>query len=219
MKKTKHTKRRKKAKGYVNIICILDRSGSMQSIIHDAIGGYNKFLTGQQQIPGRALLTNLLFDTEFIWSADHLDLQAVPCFTPETYVPRGGTSLYDAIGTTIDRELDRLGSLPAAQHPTKTLCVILTDGEENSSREYHREQIQRMIGEMREEMRWEFIFLAANQDALLTADSIGVSRGNTLNFAATKEGVENAYTNINHATTLYRTSTADASNLFADSNS
>jgi len=201
---------------YINILCVLDRSGSMSTIINDAISGFNYFLKEQKQIEGYCNLQTMLFDTEFIVSKLK-NIQKVDEFNKKTYVPRGGTALYDAIGKTIDTELDRLSTLPKGERPTKTLCVILTDGEENSSREYHQDLIKRMINEMREEFNWEFIFLAANQDAMFTADGLGISRGNSMNFDATGDGVTYAYASMSKATSHYRASKETSYDIFEKS--
>jgi len=190
---------------YINILCVLDRSGSMCTIIDDAISGFNYFLKEQKMVKGNAKLQTTLFDTEFIIS-ELKNINDVDEFTKETYVPRGATALYDAIGITIDNEIDRIANLPKSERPTKTLVVILTDGEENSSRQYYQEFIKRKIDEMRNEFKWEFIFLAANQDAMFSAESIGISKGNSMNFDATSDGIENAYISISKATSQYRSS-------------
>lgn len=193
-------------KKYVDIICILDRSGSMKSILNDAIGGYNTFLEEQQNEEGLARLTNILFSSDYMIKENNVDIKSVPQFTTETYVPSGFTALYDAIGKTIDDRIEWLSSVPKEERPEKTLCVILTDGEENSSRKYKKEQIKSKITEMREDFDWEFIFLAANQDATLAADSIGIAKSNSLNFSADSEGTRIAYANMSKATKSYRSS-------------
>ena len=124
--------------------------------------------------------------------------------------------LYDAIGLSIDAELDRVAE--GGERFDKTLCVILTDGEENSSREYHQSMIKNMINEMEEEFKWDFIFLAANQDAVFTADGMGIKAGKAMNFNATDDGINVAYQNISKATTYYRTTTQESyDTLFKDS--
>lgn len=127
---------------YINILCVLDRSGSMGSIIEKAISGFNHFLKEQKMVKGEAKLQTMLFDDEFIVS-ELQNIQKVKEFTTKTYQPRGMTALYDAIGKTIDNELERLSMLPKHKRPSKTLCVILTDGYENASREYHQDLIKR----------------------------------------------------------------------------
>ncbi|NPV12891.1 MAG: VWA domain-containing protein [Ignavibacteria bacterium] len=198
------------------IICILDRSGSMSSIIEDAIGGFNTFLKEQQELDDVANMDIFLFDTEFSKVVNNVDIKNVKPMTNKTYVPRGGTALYDAIGKTIDSELDFLAQNPN-NRPDKTLCVILTDGEENSSREYSREKIKMMIEEMEKEFKWNFIFLAANQDAIMTAGSIGIAAGKSMNFAANGEGITVAYQKISKAASYYRTTNqSNYNNIFVE---
>jgi hypothetical protein len=198
------------------IICILDKSGSMSSIITDAIGGFNTFLKDQQSIDEIAIMDILLFDHEFVKIIDNVNINDVKPITNQIYIPRGSTSLYDAIGLTIDSELDFLAENPE-NRPDKTLCVILTDGEENSSRNYNQNQIKLMIEEMENQFNWNFIFLAANQDAILTASNIGIAAGKSMNFAPSGEGISVAYDKINKATKLYRTTVKDNyDNIFED---
>ena len=201
---------------YTKIICVLDRSGSMSSILDDAIGGFNQFLTDQQNFEGdEAVMTSLLFDDRFSYKYKDLAVQEVKPFNRETYVPRGMTALYDAIALAIDDEIDFLGNCPLDERPNKTLCVILTDGQENSSQKFNRDQIKSLINEMKEDYHWEFIFLAANQDAALSAEGIGISRGNSLTFDYSGEGVATAYESMSKATFNYRSAGVgeDTSNL------
>ena len=202
-------------KKYIDIICILDRSGSMKSIINDAIGGYNSFLDEQKGEEGEARLTNILFDNEYQIKENKINIQNVPHFDNETYRPGGTTALYDAIGRTIDERIEWLSGVPASERPEKTLCVILTDGEENASRKYSRDMIKAKISEMRQDFNWEFIFLAANQDATLSAEGMGISTSNSMNFSASAEGTRVAYANISKATKSYRSS-SKKTDLFKD---
>ena len=198
---------------YIDIICVLDRSGSMGSIKNDAIGGYNTFLEDQKNVEGIARLTNILFNTEYLIKENNVDIRDVAPFNTDSYKTSGSTALYDAIGKTIDDRIEWLSSVPASERPEKTLCVILTDGEENASRRYSKSQIKSKITEMREDFNWEFIFLAANQDAMLAADSIGVSRSNTMSWKSDSEGTKVAYANVSKAAKSYRSS-SKRENLF-----
>ncbi|MDT8337195.1 MAG: hypothetical protein RQ856_05130 [Candidatus Izemoplasmatales bacterium] len=188
----------------------------MSSIIDEAISGFNHFLKEQKMVEGKANLQTMLFDTEFIVSKLK-DIQEVPEFNRETYEPRGATALYDAIGKTIDSEIDRISNLTKEERPSKTLCVILTDGYENSSHEYHQDLIKRKIEEMRNDFNWEFIFLAANQDAMFTADGLGISRGNAMNFDYSGDGVTVAYDSMSKATKHYRMSEETNYDIFEES--
>lgn len=197
------------------IICILDRSGSMGSMTDDAIGGFNTFLSQQQKVEGDAIMTIIQFDHEYDIICKDVNIQDVKPLNRDTYVPRGSTALYDAVGITINNEIDQLGMLPLEERCDKTLIVILTDGEENSSREFRNEQIADMIKEQREVYKWEFIFLAANQDAMLTAQSFNISSGNAFTYTADSLGITQAYSKMSMASTKYRccASTADTTNL------
>ena len=186
------------------IICILDRSTSMGVIINQAINGFNEFLIGQQNCEGKASMTTVMFDSEYEKIYENININKVKKFNRETYSPRGCTALYDAIGKTIDEEIDNLGNISPKNRPDKTLCVILTDGEENSSREYSQSKIKITIDDMKENFNWEFIFLAANQDAALSAESLGISRGNAFTFDYSDEGIKTAYTTLNKAAFTYR---------------
>ena len=85
------------------IISIVDRSGSMQSILDDAIGGFNTFLRSQQAQPGEAKLSLILFDHEYQVVHQAVDIQQVESLNQDTYVPRGSTALLDAVGKILMR--------------------------------------------------------------------------------------------------------------------
>jgi len=187
----------------VEIVCVIDRSGSMSSIRSDAIGGFNTFLKEQKSVPGEATLTLALFDHEYITLHNAVNLRDVPELTTETYVPRGNTALYDAIGRTIDVVGSRLDK--SATKPDKVIVVILTDGEENSSIEYPRARVAEMIRHQQDKYSWEFVFLAANQDAFQSGAGLNIKSSNTANFAANAKGTADAYSYISATTASMRT--------------
>jgi len=193
-------------KNYVKIINIIDRSGSMSSMIDTAINGFNEFLQEQKTVDGNALVSTMLFSTKFNKLYENLDIQKCELLNKQTYTTGGMTSLYDAIGLTIDNEIDQLGNLPKEERPDKTLCVILTDGYENSSSKFNQEQIKEKISEMKEDFNWEFIFLAANEEASTTAETMGISKGNAYAFTNSSSGLKDAYMGVSHATRTYRSS-------------
>lgn len=186
----------------VEIACVLDRSGSMSSIRSDAIGGFNAFLDAQKKIPGEANLSLVLFDNEYEKVYESKELSSVPELTTATFVPRGSTALFDAVGRTIDDLGAKLDS--SANKPDKVIFVILTDGEENSSQEYSQERIAEMIKHQEEKYSWEFIFLAANQDAFETGSMLNIKACNTANFAATSVGTRDAYAYMSNTVASYR---------------
>jgi uncharacterized protein YegL len=171
------------------IAYILDRSGSMQPLAGDAIGGFNAFLSSQQAQPGRAHFTLVLFDHEYLVPVTHMDIAQVSPLDSQSYVPRGQTALLDAIGRTIDEVGQQLAATPEEQRPSKVIVAIFTDGLENASRRYTHAQISAMIRRQQEVYSWEFLFLAANQDAVASAAKLSIPAANAMNFAATPTGV------------------------------
>ena len=190
------------------IICIIDRSGSMEFIRADAIGGFNTFLKEQQEVPGECKFTYTQFDTEYEVVHDGIDIKDMKPLTEETYVPRGGTALLDAIGRTVNTVGARLANTPEDQRPSKVIVVILTDGHENSSQEFSRDKIFEMITTQREQFQWEFVFLAANQDAIAVGAGLGIAAHAAANFSFDSAGMYQGYDNVSEAITSYRTNTS-----------
>lgn len=183
------------------IICILDRSGSMSSIMDDSIGGFNQFLNKQRELPDKATLTVALFDNHYDLLYDNVDIKKVKDITKAEWYPRGMTGLYDAIGKTINEA--KATHAKTGERPSKVLVVIVTDGLENASKEYNVDNIKSLIGDC-EKDDWNFMYLAANQDAFSVGSSFGVSAGNTFNYTATTDGVLNMSTTMNDASVTYR---------------
>jgi uncharacterized protein YegL len=187
-----------------DIICIVDRSGSMAQITSDAIGGFNTFLQAQKEEPGEARLSLVLFDHEYLLVHDAVPIATVPPLTGETYVPRGTTALLDAIGRTIAAVGERLAATPEPERPGKVIVAILTDGLENASREYTHERISEMIRHQREEYAWEFVFLAANQDAIAAAVSLSINAKDAYSFDASADGIVAAYARMSEEVSFKR---------------
>lgn len=182
---------------HTEIACILDRSGSMGAIRSDAIGGFNTFLAEQRKLPGTADLTLVLFDDEYEVPIKKMDLKDVEPLNEATYVPRGSTALLDAIGRTINDVDSRIMKDKEEDRPEKVIVAILTDGMENASKEFTKDQIKGLIEKQQNEKGWDFIFLAANQDAFHEAGQIGIHIHLTSNFRADKEGTRDAFTTMN----------------------
>ena len=177
------------------IAFILDRSGSMKPLTNEAIGRFNAFLETQQRESGAAALISLvLFDNEYLLVYRSQDIHQVPKLTEQVYQARGTTALLDAIGITIDGLGEKLDKTPEPLRPGKVIIAILTDGLENASQRYTRPMIAERIKHQSEKYGWEFVFLAANQDAFLTGTALGVNREDCTTFAPTAAGVQHAYT-------------------------
>lgn len=187
----------------INIICILDMSGSMNSIIEKARDGFNDFLKEQKNSGNDINFTLMFFNTTFYVPYKNVPINEVKKLKEDSYYAQGCTSLYDAIGISIDDYMDYLGDTPNEFRSDKTLFVILTDGEENSSKIYHKDLIKLMVTQMRDEFKCEFIYLGANQDACYQAEIMGMDRSNAFNYEATNDGITVAYSNISKATTYY----------------
>lgn len=171
------------------IIVITDRSGSMAAIAPDVIGGYNTFLREQKEQPGEARITYTQFDTEYQVVSAAVPVRQAPDLTPATFVPRGSTALYDAIGRTLNEQGQRIATEKWAQ--LVVVCII-TDGQENASREYTRDKVKSMTAHA-EANGWKFIFLAANQDAFAAAQAFGSAGNFSGNFQANAAGTKAAY--------------------------
>ena len=193
-----------------HIICILDRSGSMAGIIDDSIGGFNTFLNEQKKLPDEATITVALFDDKYDLIYDNVDIKKAKELTKNEWMPRGTTALYDAIGKTINSERQKLNNL-GVEKPSKVLVCIVTDGYENASREYSKDNIKSLIKDC-ENNDWNFIYLAANQDAMVVGNSFGVSVGNTFTYTSSTSGVADMSNVLYSATANYRgMSTSNAS--------
>lgn len=190
-------------KNLTEIICIVDRSGSMGSIRDDAIGGFNTFLQEQQKEKvDRCLLTYAQFDDRYEIVKNGIPIEDMPPLTDETFVPRGSTALLDAIGKTVNTVGERLSKTPEEQRPGSVIVVILTDGGENASREFNRQQIHELITNQRDRWQWEFIFLAANQDAIAAGGALGIM--NAANFSHDAAGSRGIYENLSQSVRQYR---------------
>ena len=186
------------------IAYVLDRSGSMQSLASDAIGGFNAFLESQKQLEGSANFTLVLFDHEYLVIHKNVDIRQVPPLDAQTYVPRGQTALLDAVGRTIDDLGAHLARLPEDKRPEKVIVAIFTDGLENASRVFTTERLAASIQHQQEKYSWEFLFLAANQDAIASAAKIAIPAAQAMNFAASPLGVRASQQMLNERVTQSR---------------
>ncbi|GAC1361460.1 MAG: VWA domain-containing protein [Actinomycetota bacterium] len=179
----------------VHIYFLLDRSGSMQDIASDVIGGFNAFLSAQQANGPDALLTLVQFDSQDCHEVlvDGAEIRSVARLTASSFVPRGGTPLYDAMGHTIADAAIRVESRRANGQPDEEILFFtFTDGLENQSWEYTRAAIFELI-EKRQAQGWSFAYLGANQDAYDEGGHIGYSAASIQNFRADAPGTAAAF--------------------------
>lgn len=191
-------------KDYTDISIVLDRSGSMESIKTDTIGGFNQFLKDQQSVPGKATITLVQFDHEYNSLLKAQPIAEAKPLDTSTYVPRGTTALLDAIGRTIQDTGKRLAEMPDADRPDKVVFVVITDGLENASEDFTKVKINEMIALQRDSYNWQFLFLGANQDAISAGQDIGVAASSSLSYAANSAGVRAAYSSLSSNIGMYR---------------
>ena len=187
--------------GPLHIYFLLDRSGSMQSIASDVTGGFNGFLAAQQADGADAVMTLVQFDSQDAHEVltEATAIGQVRPLTSATFMPRGSTPLYDAIGhtiadATIRREQRALADLPAEE----ILFVTFTDGLENQSVEYTQAKIFELV-KKREGDGWTFGYLGANQDAYAEGGQIGHAAASTQNFSADAAGSAAAFSSLSAA--------------------
>lgn len=184
-------------KNYHEIICIIDKSNSMNEIKREAIAGFNSFVNDQREYEGDTTLTLVFFNQEYQSMYERKNINEVPLLNMDSFVPKGATGLLDAIGKTVDTIGDKLYKAPEDERPEKVIVAILTDGLENASREYTQKEITKKIKEQQDKYSWEFVFLAANQDAFVSADHIGIKKEDAVNFKATSDGIKIAFEDLN----------------------
>jgi len=196
-----------------HIICVLDSSGSMSGIMSDSIGGFNQFLKEQRELPDEATLTVALFDSNHNYQLlyDFVDIKKAKDLTSKEWYPRGMTALYDAIGKTINADKAKLARL-GDEAPAKVLVCVVTDGHENDSREYTLNNIKDLIRDC-EKDDWNFIYLAANQDAFAVGSGFGISYGNTYTYTASAQGVADMSNTISGAAVMYRSMSSTDDNF------
>ena len=204
-------------KDKTDITIILDRSGSMNSVKDDTIGGFNSFVEEQQKIEGEAVLSLVQFDDQYNVVYLDKDINSADKLTNATFQPRGMTALFDAVGRTINSVGQRLASLSENERPNKVLFVIMTDGFENASVEYTAAKVSEMIKTQRNVYSWEFMFIGANQDAVLSAQEIGIPMQAALTYAANTEGTRAAFGSMAKKVANYRGSNDAAALHFDDS--
>jgi hypothetical protein len=181
------------SKKKVEISVVLDRSGSMSSIVEQTISGYNEFMQGQKSVDADIRVSLVQFDHEYEVKYEALPIVEVPELDKKTYVPRGMTALLDAIGRTIRNTKQRHAQMNKDERPDKVIFVIITDGHENSSVQYSRQDIFDEISYLDKMMNWEFVYLGANQDAIGEAANFGIARDKAMTFMADSDGAMNMF--------------------------
>ncbi len=167
----------------LDVVFLLDRSGSMGGMETDTIGGYNSYLNNQRKNKFNTYITTVLFDDKYEVLHDRCSIKDVKDITDKEYYVRGCTALMDAIGITINK-------ISKESDGRKVIFVITTDGLENASREYSKSKIKKMIKSKKD---WEFLYLGANIDSYGEASSIGIRKDRTSNYKSSKKGTRQMF--------------------------
>lgn len=183
------------------ILCVIDRSGSMGGLAVEASNSFNRFIEEQKATPGEAKVTLAQFDDKYEVVFAGKDLADVPKYTLEA---RGMTALFDAVGKTLN---DQGARIKAENWADKVIVVIVTDGGENASKEINGARLKEMVAHA-EKHGWSFVYLAANVDPNVTAMAMGINIGSAMNlakgFAANNAGVTQSYASVSSATASIR---------------
>jgi hypothetical protein len=185
---------------------ILDKSGSMETIKDSTISGFNEYIQTLKKDKNNYNFTLTLFDTNIETPFKNKAIKDIKELTRETYNPNGNTSLYDAVCSTIK-------SVKESKNQ-KIVTIIMTDGQENSSREYNQTHMKELIKEKESKGNWSFVYLGANQDSYLMAQSFGIPQGNAVNFTASSAGMTRAMNTISTATCSYASASSNSTNAF-----
>jgi uncharacterized protein YegL len=190
------------------IIIVLDRSGSMGSVKQDMEGGLKSFLEDQKKVPGSCKVSLYTFDTVHETVFEGVNIKKVPAIVLE---PRGGTALWDALGTAIDRTSERILTIPEAKRPASVIFLVITDGQENSSTKYKKDQVKQLVQVHERAAKWSFVYLGSDVNTANDAQAIGINM-NAL-YTGTTKGVNNMYSHVSNAVSCARSANFKSSQV------
>lgn len=195
---------------------ILDASASMRDLQATTISQLNEFIQDQQAVPGKLRLSIYQFNTLLRQVLPPTDIREVNLLTREDYTPTGMTALLDAVGDVIDQTGDDLRKLPEYRRPGRVLLMIVTDGQENSSRKFTLDDIASKIEHQKSKYNWDFSFMGANIDSFGEAGKLGIAAASTVNFEATHRGLEAAFALNSKSVSRYRTAEIGTAFSYSD---
>lgn len=208
-----------------SIFALLDKSGSMDAIKTPTIEGFNAFLNDQKKVVGECKVSLIQFDDRYEPNYWLMDINNVPQLNTNNFVPRGWTFLYEAMGKLIKEAGEKLESLPEHERPEKTIFLVLSDGKEQHAPErvswfdnynvkpehssyrkslYTQEQVKEMVQHQTNKYNWEFVFIGANQNAVLEASKLGIQGVNSLTYGYNTLGASSALKSFSKNVTKFR---------------
>ena len=164
------------------ILFIVDKSGSMKDQREDVVAGFNKLLAEQKMLPGAAVVSTVFFNNHSKVLHNRVPLSEVKEIQLSDYLPFGLTALLDAIGQSISMVLNAQMETPPEQRPARTLVVIVTDGEENSSRYFTQPEVKAIVDLLQKRLGWQFLYFGANVDHFGEARNLGISEADARHF-------------------------------------
>lgn len=174
---------------YTAIMLLVDRSGSMISIQSSASEAINGFLDQQRTAPGRRTVRIAHFDNVYETVHKSLDATDVPKYE---LIPRYGTALHDAMGRSIIEFGQELAAMNEDERPATVIYAVMTDGMENASNEFTRDQIKKMVRHQEDKYSWQVLYLGANQDAIQVGHGLGIRAERSLTYTASNAGSASA---------------------------
>ncbi len=180
-------------KNLTELVFILDKSGSMHGLEGDTIGGFNSMIDKQRKVDGECLVSCVMFDNNSEVVFDREDGSKIRPMSDKDYVPGGCTALIDALGGAIKHISNIHKYIREEDVPEHTIFVIITDGMENASHKYTSDKVKKMVKKKEKESGWEFLYLAANIDAVKTGSVIGIKEDRAVNYKASSLGTEHLY--------------------------
>ena len=189
----------KKKTNEMDIVFLLDRSGSMSNCVKDTIGGFNSYLNEQKKNK-ESLVTTILFDDKYEVLYERKPITEVKKLTEKDYFVRGCTALNDAVGKAII-SLEQ-------KNPKKVLFIITTDGLENASKEFRKQDIKALIEKHND---WNFLYIGANIDSYAEGQRLGISRNNIANYEQSTSGMQKLFRSISKASNMVSCEEFDSS--------
>lgn len=171
---------------YTHITMVIDRSGSMHNAWSDVVNGYKQIVQDNKKLDGKCTFTVAVFDDKYETLENFTDIKEVK--DTLTVTPRGMTALLDAIGRTINLVGARLANMDEKDRPSKVIVMVTSDGQENSSKEFTKEAVQKLVSEQTEQYNWQFQFIGASLDSVNDAKSWGFQHNNVSTYNESNTG-------------------------------